>query len=68
MTFSEKMMDEANLNNLAAPLETHSEPPPYFSYEELHRKCRDIFPIPFDGAKIMVNKGLSTHFQVKLLF
>lgn len=34
------------------------------SYEELHRKCRDLFPICFEGAKAMVQKGLSSHFQV----
>uniref|UniRef100_A0AC34RIN1 Mitochondrial import receptor subunit TOM40 n=1 Tax=Panagrolaimus sp. JU765 TaxID=591449 RepID=A0AC34RIN1_9BILA len=34
------------------------------SYEELHRKTRDIFPMCFEGAKFMVQKGLSSHFQV----
>jgi mitochondrial import receptor subunit TOM40 len=34
------------------------------SYEELHRKCRDVFPMCFEGAKLMVQKGLSQHFQV----
>uniref|UniRef100_A0A0N5B078 Mitochondrial import receptor subunit TOM40 homolog n=1 Tax=Syphacia muris TaxID=451379 RepID=A0A0N5B078_9BILA len=34
------------------------------SFDELHRKCRDIFPMCFEGAKVMVQKGLSTHFQV----
>uniref|UniRef100_A0AC34FKC2 Mitochondrial import receptor subunit TOM40 homolog n=1 Tax=Panagrolaimus sp. ES5 TaxID=591445 RepID=A0AC34FKC2_9BILA len=34
------------------------------SYEDLHRKCRDIFPMCFEGAKLMVQKGLSSHFQV----
>ncbi|KAL3119619.1 hypothetical protein niasHT_006705 [Heterodera trifolii] len=34
------------------------------SYEELHRKCRDLFPVCFEGAKAMVQKGLSSHFQV----
>ena len=24
----------------------------------------DVFPVNFDGAKIMVNKGLSNHFQI----
>jgi len=33
-------------------------------FEEIHRKCRDIFPIFFDGAKVMVQKGLSSHFQI----
>ncbi|VDK42149.1 unnamed protein product [Anisakis simplex] len=34
------------------------------SYEELHRKCRDVFPMCFEGAKVMVQKGLSSHFQI----
>ncbi|MFH4979725.1 hypothetical protein AB6A40_006434 [Gnathostoma spinigerum] len=33
-------------------------------YEDLHRKCRDVFPMCFEGAKFMVQKGLSSHFQV----
>eukprot|EP00099_Drosophila_melanogaster_P018999 NP_610213.1 tomboy40 [Drosophila melanogaster] len=32
--------------------------------EELHSRCRDIQANTFEGAKIMVNKGLSNHFQV----
>lgn len=32
--------------------------------EDLHKKCKDIFPVNFDGAKLMVNKGLSNHFQI----
>ncbi|XP_068159392.1 mitochondrial import receptor subunit TOM40 homolog 1 [Drosophila tropicalis] len=32
--------------------------------EELHKKCKDIQAITFEGAKIMLNKGLSNHFQV----
>lgn len=56
------MMNEANIENL----DTIPPPPPpaNFSYEELHRKTRDIFPLPFDGAKVLLNRGLSQHFQV----
>ncbi|KAH8287410.1 hypothetical protein KR054_006936 [Drosophila jambulina] len=32
--------------------------------EELHKKCKDIQAITFEGAKVMLNKGLSNHFQV----
>lgn len=32
--------------------------------EELHKKCKDVFPSPFEGARLMVNKGLSNHFQI----
>ncbi|XP_055540429.1 mitochondrial import receptor subunit TOM40 homolog 1-like [Wyeomyia smithii] len=34
------------------------------SLEELHKKCKDVLPANFEGAKLMVNKGLSNHFQV----
>ena len=47
-----------------APPPTHNPG----SYEELHRKCRDIFPMCFEGAKFMVQKGLSSHFQVSYIY
>lgn len=34
------------------------------SLEELHKKCKELFPMPFEGAKIVVQKGLSNHFQI----
>lgn len=34
------------------------------SFEDLHRKCKDLFPVPFEGGKLVVNKGLSNHFQI----
>ncbi|XP_074652355.1 mitochondrial import receptor subunit TOM40 homolog 1-like [Tubulanus polymorphus] len=34
------------------------------SFEELHRKCKEVFPTPFEGAKLLINKGLSNHFQI----
>ncbi|XP_013789285.1 mitochondrial import receptor subunit TOM40 homolog 1-like [Limulus polyphemus] len=34
------------------------------SMEDLHKKCKEIFPVNFEGAKLMVNKGLSNHFQI----
>ncbi|THD27756.1 Mitochondrial import receptor subunit TOM40 [Fasciola hepatica] len=34
------------------------------SIENIHNKAHDIFPIPFDGAKLVINKGLSPNFQV----
>lgn len=34
------------------------------SMDELHRKCKEIFPMPFDGGKVIVNKILSNHFQI----
>uniref|UniRef100_A0A1A9WH28 Mitochondrial import receptor subunit TOM40 n=1 Tax=Glossina brevipalpis TaxID=37001 RepID=A0A1A9WH28_9MUSC len=32
--------------------------------EELHKKCKDIQAMTFEGAKVMLNKGLSNHFQL----
>uniref|UniRef100_A0A1B6M124 Uncharacterized protein n=1 Tax=Graphocephala atropunctata TaxID=36148 RepID=A0A1B6M124_9HEMI len=32
--------------------------------EELHKKTKEIFPTVFDGARVVLNKGLSNHFQV----
>lgn len=34
------------------------------TFEELHRKCKDIFPQCFEGGKFIFSKGLSSHFQV----
>ncbi|GMR60581.1 hypothetical protein PMAYCL1PPCAC_30776, partial [Pristionchus mayeri] len=38
--------------------------PPLGTYEELNRKCKDVFPMCFEGLKFAVQKGLSPHFQV----
>lgn len=32
--------------------------------EELHRLAQGVAPMAFEGAKLLVNKGLSNHFQV----
>ncbi|KAF6210233.1 hypothetical protein GE061_013337 [Apolygus lucorum] len=32
--------------------------------DDLHKKCKEIFPANFEGAKIAVQKGLSNHFQI----
>nr|CDS26940.1 mitochondrial import receptor subunit tom40 [Hymenolepis microstoma] len=32
--------------------------------ENIHNKAHDVFPIPFTGIKLLINKGLSSHFQV----
>ena len=33
--------------------------------EELHAKWREMLPMPFVGAKLLVQKGLSNNFQVQ---
>ncbi|GAA41674.1 translocase of outer mitochondrial membrane [Clonorchis sinensis] len=32
--------------------------------ETIHNKAHEVFPVPFDGAKLVINKGLSQNFQV----
>lgn len=34
------------------------------SFDELHRKCKDVFPQQMEGVKLIINKALSSHFQV----
>uniref|UniRef100_A0AAY5LB98 Mitochondrial import receptor subunit TOM40 homolog n=1 Tax=Esox lucius TaxID=8010 RepID=A0AAY5LB98_ESOLU len=34
------------------------------TFEECHRKCKEVFPIQMEGVRLIVNKGLSNHFQV----
>uniref|UniRef100_A0A6I8MY58 Translocase of outer mitochondrial membrane 40 like n=1 Tax=Ornithorhynchus anatinus TaxID=9258 RepID=A0A6I8MY58_ORNAN len=34
------------------------------SFDELHRLCKDVFPPQIEGVKLVVNKTLSSHFQV----
>jgi len=32
--------------------------------EDLHNRCKEVFPMAFEGVKLMVQKGLSNNFQV----
>jgi len=34
------------------------------TFDELHKKCLEVFPQAFDGGKFALNKGLSDHLQV----
>lgn len=34
------------------------------TYEELHKKTRELFPQVFEGGKIVFSKPLSSHFQI----
>ncbi|KAL7074264.1 hypothetical protein ACQ4LE_006817, partial [Meloidogyne hapla] len=57
------MAEQLNMASDALNLDNLNDKNPG-SYEELHRKCKDLFPICFEGAKGMVQKGLSSHFQI----
>ncbi|KAI1297243.1 Mitochondrial import receptor subunit TOM40 -like protein 1 [Halotydeus destructor] len=48
---SSKMAEEPNIGNPGV-------------MEDLHKRCKDVFPMAFEGARVVVNKGLSNHFQV----
>jgi mitochondrial import receptor subunit TOM40 len=56
----------------AAPPDYQSQLPPVnekFKFnpgtvEDMHKRCKDIFPIPIEGAKVVINKGLNQGFQV----
>ncbi|KAM9385245.1 mitochondrial import receptor subunit TOM40B [Pholidichthys leucotaenia] len=34
------------------------------AFDECHRKCKEVFPLQMEGVRLIVNKGLSNHFQV----
>ncbi|XP_077985069.1 mitochondrial import receptor subunit TOM40 homolog [Glandiceps talaboti] len=34
------------------------------TFEDLHKKVKELMPMCFDGCKLMINKGLTNHFQV----
>ncbi|XP_036393834.1 mitochondrial import receptor subunit TOM40 homolog [Megalops cyprinoides] len=48
----------------SASSETESSLPNPGTFEECHRKCKEVFPMQMEGVKLVVNKGLSNHFQV----
>ncbi|KAI6183840.1 Mitochondrial import receptor subunit TOM40-like protein [Aphelenchoides bicaudatus] len=52
----------ATQENVGAPPPSDSQNPG--SFDELHRKTRDVQPLCFEGAKLMLQKGLSNNFQV----
>lgn len=50
--------------NNPAPSEPKSYDDGPCSVENVHNKAHEVFPIPFPGIKLLINKGLSPHFQV----
>ncbi|XP_061884822.1 mitochondrial import receptor subunit TOM40B [Entelurus aequoreus] len=46
------------------PQEEESALPNPGTFDECHRKCKEVFPMQIDGVRLVVNKGLSNHFQV----
>ncbi|XP_055352133.1 mitochondrial import receptor subunit TOM40 homolog [Paramacrobiotus metropolitanus] len=59
------------LSSASPPSGTLQPPaPPRFSlnnpgsFEDLHKRAKDVFPSNFEGFRFMLNKPLSNHFQV----
>ena len=53
------------------PPGSQAPPPPQYdknpgTVEDLHKECKEVFPIPFEGAKLLIQKALSSTFQVSL--
>ncbi|XP_063959532.1 mitochondrial import receptor subunit TOM40 homolog isoform X1 [Lytechinus pictus] len=49
---------------LAAANKAGNDLPNPGNFEDLFKKVKEIFPTPLEGCKLVVNKGLSNHFQV----
>jgi mitochondrial import receptor subunit TOM40 len=51
------------------PPGSQAPPPPQYdknpgTVEDLHKDCKEVFPIPFEGAKLLIQKALSSTFQI----
>ncbi|ESN97187.1 hypothetical protein HELRODRAFT_185918 [Helobdella robusta] len=53
--------DAKSETGLAVPAQDDTNPG---VYDDLHRKCKEVFPAPFEGARLQINKGLSSVFQI----
>ncbi|XP_050311661.1 mitochondrial import receptor subunit TOM40 homolog 1-like isoform X2 [Anthonomus grandis grandis] len=53
---------EKKPTDLQAPQEETIENPG--PLEEIHTKCKNVFPTCFEGGRIMLTRGLSNHFQI----
>ncbi|XP_043284706.1 mitochondrial import receptor subunit TOM40 homolog 1 [Venturia canescens] len=54
---------EISSGNLA-PQETSARLENPGTIDELHKLCKDVFPMNFEGARLLLNRGLSNHFQI----
>lgn len=34
------------------------------TYEEIHKPCKELFPQAFEGGRLVIGKGVSSHFQI----
>lgn len=61
-TLSSSTDNNVQQSTTALALDTELENPG--TLEDLHKKCKDVMPTNFEGAKLMLQKGLSNHFHV----
>lgn len=55
----------SGLTNIdAKPEETDIQRENPGTLDEIHKKTKDVMPVNFEGGKLMVNRGLSNHFQM----
>jgi len=61
-------MGNVSASEMGAPPPGPGMPPPEDrnpgTVEEIHKECKEIFPMAFEGAMLKVNKGLSNNFQI----
>ncbi|XP_015587200.1 mitochondrial import receptor subunit TOM40 homolog 1 [Cephus cinctus] len=62
--FSPSLSKPDEETGLGSPVEASDRLENPGTIEDLHKKCKDVFPVNFEGAKLMLNKGLSSHFQI----
>ncbi|VDD82893.1 unnamed protein product [Mesocestoides corti] len=55
-------MDSTEASSVSSDFKPYDDGP--CAIENIHNKAHDVFPVPFSGIKLLVNKGLSPHFQV----
>ncbi|XP_026469768.1 mitochondrial import receptor subunit TOM40 homolog 1-like [Ctenocephalides felis] len=59
-------VDNEFINNGQHLQQAESKPPDNNpgTFEELHKLCKDVMPVTFEGGKIILNKMLSNNFQI----
>jgi len=57
-------MGAVHASEMAPPSDTPAPDRNPGTVEELHARWKEMLPQPFEGAKLLVQKGLSNNFQV----
>nr|CAB3267165.1 mitochondrial import receptor subunit TOM40 homolog [Phallusia mammillata] len=53
------------VDSTSSPVDATSSKPTLGTFEDLHKPCKELALQPYEGLRFMVNKGLSSHFQVQ---